>query len=428
MNVLLIGSGGREHAIAWKLTRTTTVTRLYCAPGNAGIGELATCVPIKQTDISGLLKFAKSNDIDLTIVGPEVPLVSGIADVFEREGLNVFGPSTMGAQLEGSKIFAKEFMIRNNIPTATYKSFSIDEGSAARTFIDELHPPYVIKADGLAAGKGVIICETHDVAVLAVEDWIAQKPFGDASNRFIIEEYLEGIEASVFAISDGRDYIVLHAAQDHKRILDGDRGKNTGGMGAYAPAPCVTKKIMEVIQKTVIEPTLAGMQQLGSPYRGCLYCGLMLTKNGPKVLEYNCRFGDPEAQVVLPLIDGDLAKLLLSAATGHLNTKEGKLHDACAVCVVMASRGYPDDYPTNLEITGTLNYPMDAGIAVFHAGTKLENGKLLTAGGRVLGVTAIGRNNELATTIKTAYNAVGKITFDGAYYRGDIGKKGLAKE
>ncbi len=427
MNILVIGSGGREHALVWKLRQSPTVEALYCAPGNAGIAESAELVSLKPTDLEGLLRFAKQNKIDLTVVGPEQPLVLGIVDLFRNNGLKIFGPSKAAAALEGSKVFAKEFMAKHKIPTARFKSFSKEAQFDAERFIHELATPIVVKADGLAAGKGVLICNTKEIAIEALHDLMVKKTFGSAGEKVVIEEYLVGEEASVFAITDGEKFVTLAPAQDHKRILDNDQGKNTGGMGAYAPAPLVDEKLMRRVVREIITPTLKGMKSEGMPYQGCLYCGLMVTETGPKVIEYNCRFGDPEAQVVIPLIDGDLAQLLVSVAEGKLNADAAKQHPASAVCVVMASRGYPDDYETGKEIRGLDAIKPEEGVVVFHAGTRAEGKKILTSGGRVLGVTAVGYDHDLHDTIQSAYRAVNKIAFDGAYYRSDIGKKGFKK-
>lgn len=425
MNVLLIGSGGREHALAWKLRQSSTVKRIFCAPGNGGIEDAAELVSLRLTDRFELLRFAKENKIDLTIVGPEQPLVDGIVDYFEEHGLTIFGPSKTAAKLEGSKGFAKEFMVRNNIPTAKFRTFTKNTLFDAERFIHELSPPIVIKADGLAGGKGVVICETKELAFETTREMAFLKTLGSAGEQVVIEEFLEGDEASIFAISDGNNYLLLHPAQDHKRILDGDKGKNTGGMGAYAPAPIITDDLLKKIERDIILPTLEGMQKLGSPYKGCLYVGLMITQTGPKVLEYNCRFGDPETQVVIPLIEGDLAQLLLSAAQGKIKKEFGKLHKASAVCVVIASGGYPDEYKTGKIIRGLDSIKQDDGVVVFHAGTRKDGNNFLTSGGRVLGVTAIGFENDLKGTISDAYRAVNRIAFDGAYYRSDIGEKGI---
>jgi len=428
MNILVIGSGGREHAIVWKLRQSPHVKGLYCAPGNAGIAQQARLVSLKPTDIQGLMRFVRENDVDLTVVGPEQPLVDGIVDEFEHHGLKIFGPSKAAAMLEGSKAFAKDFMARNKIPTARFRNFSASELSQAEAFARELPIPLVVKADGLAAGKGVLICETHDAAVIGLREMMLNKAFGAAGEKVVIEEYLEGEEASVFALTDGDRYATLASAQDHKRILDGDKGKNTGGMGAYANAPIVTKELLNRICDEIIAPTLNGMKNAGTPYRGCLYCGLMITKSGPKVIEYNCRFGDPETQVVVPLIEGDLAEILLSIAEHRLDPSSVKHHAASAVCVVMASRGYPDDYQTGKEIHGLEKVKQEDGLVVFHAGTRSDGEKIVTSGGRVLGVTAIGYEHDLKGTIDAAYRAVSSITFDGAYYRSDIGQKALRRQ
>ena len=427
MNILVIGSGGREHAIIWKLRQSPLVKGLSCAPGNAGIAQMARLVSLKPTDIQGLMRFVRENDVDLTVVGPEQPLVDGIVDEFEHHGLKIFGPSKAAALLEGSKAFAKDFMLRNKIPTARFRSFSASELGQAEAFARELPVPLVVKADGLAAGKGVLICESYDAAVIGLREILLNKAFGAAGERVVIEEYLEGEEASVFALTDGDRYATLASAQDHKRILDGDKGKNTGGMGAYANAPIVTKELLNRIGDEIIGPTLNGMKNAGTPYRGCLYCGLMITKSGPKVIEYNCRFGDPETQVVVPLIEGDLAEILLSIAEHKLDPSSVKHHAASAVCVVMASRGYPDDYQTGKEIHGLENVKLEDGLVVFHAGTRSDGEKIVTSGGRVLGVTAIGYEHDLKGTIEAAYRAVRSITFDGAYYRSDIGQKALRR-
>ncbi len=425
MNILVVGSGGREHTIVWKLQQSPRVKKIYCAPGNGGIAQHAELVPIAAHDIDALLNFARHNSIDLTIIGPEQPLVLGIVDTFRAAGLKIFGPSKAAAQLEGSKVFAKDFMQRHNIPTARYRAFQRNEYDAAKAFLQELSPPYVVKADGLAAGKGVLICQTYAEAVEAVEEVLVRNTFGKAGNALVIEEFLTGEEASVFVLIDGEHFALLPPAQDHKRILDNDQGKNTGGMGAYAPAPVVTPQLLDDIVRKIVTPTLYGMRYEGTVYTGCLYIGLMITDKGPKVLEYNCRFGDPETQVVVPLIDGDFATICESIANGNLDPATVKLHKASAVCVVIASGGYPDTYETGKKIYGLENIKPEDGIIVFHAGTKLDGNTYLTSGGRVLGVTAIGYEHELERTIQLAYSAVQKISFDGAYYRSDIGKKAL---
>ncbi|MGB2867505.1 MAG: phosphoribosylamine--glycine ligase [Bacteroidota bacterium] len=425
MKILVVGSGGREHAIVWKLRQSPGIHEIFCAPGNPGIGNLATNVPVQPTEIGALLKFAKKESIDLTVVGPEGPLVAGMVDLFEESGLKIFGPSRMAARLEGSKVFAKNFMAKYKIPTAKFLAFSSNDRKKAEDAVKQFSLPLVVKADGLAAGKGVMICETLPQALDALAECFDKKAFGAAGNQVVLEEFLHGEEASIFVLADGKKFALLSSAQDHKRILDGDLGKNTGGMGAYSPAPVVTEELRQQIIREIVQPTLTGMAREGAPYRGCLYVGLMITEQGPNVLEYNCRFGDPETQVVVPLIDGDLASILLSVADRSLDPAVVKIHPASAVCVVMASHGYPDSYPTGRKITGIESVASEDGVVVFHAGTKMEKNELVTAGGRVLGVTAIGRRHELEGTIRTAYRAVEKITFDGAYYRSDIAKKAL---
>ena len=427
MKVLVVGSGGREHALVWKLKQSPRVSRLMCAPGNAGIGELAELVPLKADDVDGLFEFAKKNRIDLTVVGPEVPLVNGIVDLFEKNGLRIFGPGKYAAQLEGSKAFAKRFLEKYHIPTASYRIFTRAESGASEKYVLSKRTPLVLKADGLAGGKGAVVCHTTGDALNMLRDCFGNKVFGDAGATVVVEEFMVGEEASVFALSDGTGYTLLRPAQDHKQILDGDRGKNTGGMGAYAPAPLMTPSLMKRVEEEIVVPTFEGMRSEGKPYKGCLYVGLMITSDGPKVVEFNCRFGDPEAQVVLPLIDGDLFELLLACATGTLQSVNIRHHAAAAVCVVMASRGYPDSYETGKRISGLESIRPDDGVVVFHAGTKKEGDAVVSSGGRVLGVTAISYEDDLEGTITNAYTALKKISFDGAYYRSDIGRKGLKR-
>ncbi|HYM19880.1 MAG TPA: phosphoribosylamine--glycine ligase [Candidatus Kapabacteria bacterium] len=432
MRILVLGSGAREHAICWKLKQSPVVSKIFCAPGNAGIEQAAELVSeVVPTDAKGVIGFALRERIDLVVIGPEGPLAAGVADALESEHIPVFGPQKSAAALEYSKAFSKEFMHRHNIPTARYAVFTAGEQLEARAFLRHLNYPAVIKADGLAAGKGVIIVETEAEALHTMDDIFSRRIFGEAGTRIVIEEFMEGEEASVFALTDGTDYDVLATAQDHKRILDGDRGKNTGGMGAYAPVPIVTPEVLEQVRHEIIEPTLRGLREENRAYKGVLYCGLMVRGNRARVVEYNVRFGDPEAQVVIPLLQGDFAEILLSCATGRLKEHLPlKSFEACAVTVVMASQGYPDSYETGKKIEGldkfTQQREIEQGVAVFHAATKKdEHGNILTSGGRVLSVTAVGFGNELKNTITTAYNAVHEIAFDGAYYRSDIGNKGL---
>jgi len=424
MKVLVIGSGGREHAIVWKLKQSPKVTEVYCAPGNAGINKIANGVNIKADDIEGLLNFVKGNNIELTVVGPEVPLEKGIVDLFNSEGLLIFGPQKSAARLEHSKIFAKDFMKRHNIPTAAYETFSLNDEDKLMKYLAEAVYPLVIKADGLAAGKGVIICGGRSEAEAAVKELFDDKIFGSAGENIVIEQFLEGTEASVFAVCDGDNYIVLPASQDHKKIGEGETGKNTGGMGAYAPADkAVSPETMKKVCSKVIEPVLKNMKAEGNAFSGCLYCGLMIDNNGdPFVIEFNTRFGDPETQVVLPKIKSDLAEMFIASASGNINTYSLELNDNFYCTVVLASNGYPDKYETGLEITGLDEISGEA--VVFHAGTKEENGKLLTAGGRVLNVTGFSKLG-LRESINTAYHNAEKINFKNKYLRNDIGLKGI---
>ncbi|MDP2652512.1 MAG: phosphoribosylamine--glycine ligase [Candidatus Omnitrophota bacterium] len=423
MRILLIGSGGREHALAWKIRQSPLVKDLYCAPGNAGIAELAQCAEIKAEDIHGLLKFAKGKKIDLTVVGPEVPLVAGIVDLFEKEGLKIFGPSQAAAQLEGSKVFTKEFLHRRNIPTAGYKIF--DKSQDALSFVEQADYPLVIKAEGLAAGKGVMICHSRQEAKDAVKQIMEDKVFQGAGNRIVAEEFLDGEEASVLAICDGERYVILAAAQDHKRIFDDDRGPNTGGMGAYSPAPAVTSDMMKLIDARVIEPTVRGMAKDGHPFKGVLYAGLMLTSSGPKVLEFNTRFGDPETQAILPRLKTDLVEVMLAACEGRLHEMALEWDPRACVCVVMCSGGYPGKYETGKKISGLQDAAAQPDAMVFHAGTMKSGEDVVTAGGRVLGVTALG--NGIEDAIKNSYAAVEKIRFDHCFFRRDIGARALKK-
>jgi len=427
MNILVIGSGGREHALAWKISQSPLASRVFCAPGNPGIGSVAVCVPIKATDLEGLLRFARTERIDLTVVGPEQPLAEGIVDLFHRERLTIFGPTKDAAELEWSKVFAKNFMARHGIPTAACRIFDGTQLEQARRYLESAPVPVVLKADGLAAGKGVSVCSTREEALAALHQMTVEKAFGTAGAKVVVEECMVGEEASVFALSDGERYIVLAPAQDHKRVFDDDRGKNTGGMGAYAPAPCVTPAIMQEVEARIIVPTLGGMNAEGRPYRGCLYVGLMLTATGPKVVEYNCRFGDPETQVVLPLFQGDIVAALYAFATSGLTGRSGfnAVPGAHAVCVVLASGGYPDGYEVGKPIEGLQDVDKTPGVIAFHAGTKRQGDAIVTAGGRVLGVTAVRQSGGLGETIAAAYRGVERVRFEGMHYRCDIGRKGL---
>ncbi len=424
MRILVVGSGGREHAIAWSLARSKRKTDIYVAPGNPGTAELGTNVAVDAADVDGLLQFALQQRIDLTIVGPEKPLVLGIADRFEEEGLPIVGPTAAAARLEGSKAFAKAFMKRHGIPTAAHRTFEAIEFDEAAAYVRERGAPIVVKASGLAGGKGAIVCDTVEAAEDALTAILRDQEFGPAGNEVVIESFMAGEEASVFALCDGRDYVVLAPAQDHKRVGEGDAGPNTGGMGAYAPAPVVTGDVFDAVRREIIEPTLSGMGEDGYPYRGILYCGLMITADGPKVVEYNCRLGDPEAQVVLPLLAEDAVAIFEAAATGRLDAAEARVRHGSAACVVLASGGYPGSYETGYPIDGLDEAASKSHVMIFHAGTKLdESGRVVTAGGRVLGATALGE--DLETALDRAYEAVGLISFENMQYRRDIGQKGL---
>jgi phosphoribosylamine--glycine ligase len=424
MKVLVVGSGGREHAIAWKLRQSPRVRAIFCAPGNGGIRRIAQCPPIDATDLHGLLAFAQREEIDLTVVGPEAPLSMGIVDLFEQHGLRVFGASRRAAELEGSKAFAKELMRRHDIPTAIARVFTAPD--EARAYIREVGVPVVVKADGLAAGKGVIICrtlaETDDAVKMIMEDRV----FGDAGDRVIVEEFLEGEEASFLAFTDGTTVLPLPTTQDHKTVFDHDQGPNTGGMGAYSPAPVVTPALHDEIMRTVMVPTVRGMAAEGRPYRGVLYAGIMVTAKGPRVLEYNARFGDPEAQPILSRLESDLLPVLEACIDGTLDAQQPVWRAESSVCVVLASGGYPGRYQTGFPIEGLAAAGAEEGVVVFHAGTAEKDGAIVTAGGRVLGVTALGPT--IRDAIAKSYRAVEKISFHGCHYRHDIGRKALRGE
>lgn len=425
MRILLIGGGGREHALAWKLAQSPKVEKLYAAPGNPGIAQLkkCECISIDIDDLEGVADYAEEKSIDLTVVGPEAPLVAGLADVFKRRGLPVFGPSKAAAQLEGSKAFSKELMAKYNIPTAFFKV--CEDIASAKAYVEEKGAPIVVKADGLAAGKGVVVAMTKEEALAAIDDMMGDHKFGAAGARLVLEEYMEGEEASLLAFTDGKTVVPMIAAQDHKRVFDGDKGPNTGGMGTYAPAPVMTDVLRLKATERILKPVVEAMAQEGMPYQGCLYAGLMIKGDSVKVVEFNCRFGDPETQVVLPLLDGDLADIMLACATGTLDKADVGWYDKAAVCVVMASGGYPESYEKGKDIIGLEAAASDKNVVVFHAGTKYENGSVVTAGGRVLGVTAVDASIKAARD--RAYSAVEKIKFDKAFCRKDIAWRALKR-
>ena len=424
MDVLVVGGGGREHAICWGLKRSPQVGRLYCAPGNPGIAKIAECVDVPISDIEGLARFASSNNIGLTVVGPEAPLCDGIADVFRAKGLAVFGPSGQSSMLEGSKDFSKRFMVRHGIPTAEHKTF--EEPKAAAAYVNERFAEgvkVVVKADGLAAGKGVIVADKAADALQAIEDCFSGV-FGKAGRRLVIEERLEGEEASILALTDGKTIKALASSQDHKRLLDDDLGPNTGGMGAYSPAPVVDKKLMDEIDRLVLQPFLNGVKEERLDYRGIIYAGVMVTKSGPKVLEFNVRFGDPETQAIIPRLESDLLEALYKTATLNLSEVDLKWSSEPAVCVVMASGGYPGSFEKGHKISG-IDEAEATGATVFHAGTSLKDGNVVNSGGRVLGVTA--RGSDVRGAIDNAYKAVVKIHWKDAVYRKDIAKRALGR-
>ena len=418
MKVLIVGSGGREHTIAWKLAQSKRVTKLYCAPGNAGIGEYAECVPIGAMELEKLADFAKKEMIDLTVVGMDDPLVAGIVDVFEAKGLRVFGPRKNAAILEGSKAFSKDLMKKYNIPTAAYEVF--EDAEAALAYLETASYPIVLKADGLALGKGVLICMTKEEALAGVNEIMVDKKFGTAGNKLVIEEFMTGREVSVLAFCDGTHIQTMTSAQDHKRAKDHDEGLNTGGMGTFSPSPFYTEEIDAFCQKNIYEPSIAAMKAEGRDFKGVMFFGLMLTPNGPRVLEYNARFGDPETQVVLPRMKNDIVEVFEACIDGTLDQIQLEFEDNAAVCVVLASDGYPEHYEKGFPILGLDSFKRKEGYYVFHAGTKLENGQVVTNGGRVLGVTALGANLKEARA--NAYAATEWIFFANKYKRNDIGE------
>ncbi len=418
MKVLVVGAGGREHTICWKLKHSQVVKKIYCAPGNAGIGLIAQTVNIKADDINGLINFVKKNHIDLTVVGPELPLTIGIVDEFRKRKLRIFGPTRAAAELEGSKVFAKEFMRKYHIPTAPFQVFS--EVPKAISFIKSAAMPIVVKADGLAAGKGVIVAKTFDEAADAIERMLLKKEFGKAGEKIVVETCLEGQELSVMAFSDGKNIKVMLPSQDHKQIGEGDTGPNTGGMGAYCPVKFIDDSTMNFIREHILETTISGLEREGRLYRGVLYAGLMLTESGPKVLEFNCRFGDPETQVVLALLKSDIGRIFSATSEGNLEGTNIEWHPGAAACVILSSKGYPGKAETGKRITGLRNYG-DKKCQLFHSGTRKEGKNWIASGGRVIGVTGI--NHDLKSALSAAYDVIDNIKFEGMNYRNDIGFK-----
>jgi len=423
MNILVIGGGGREHAIVWKVSQSPKVKKIFCAPGNAGIAKLAECVNIKPDDVLTLVEFAKKKKIDLTIVGPEVSLVAGVVDAFKRNGLKVFGPDKRAAQLEGSKSYSKTFMQTYKIPTANYGVFTDVE--QAREFVRSNALPLVVKADGLAAGKGVLICKNEAEAFAAIDIFLKHGDFGEAGAKIVVEEFLEGEEASFICICDGKTAVPLASSQDHKAAFDGDKGPNTGGMGAYSPAPVVTDELRERIMREVIKPTVAGLSSEGRPFVGFLYAGLMISNGAPRVLEYNVRMGDPETQPLMVRLRSDLVEMINAAIDGKLARYDIRWDESKSVCVVMAAKGYPAIVEKGDVINGIEVAEKIPGVVVFHAGTGLKNGKFVTDGGRVLGVTAIGHDYKEA--VDRAYKAVADINWRGVQYRKDIAHRALRR-
>lgn len=417
MKILVVGGGGREHAICWKLSKEKNVEKIYCAPGNAGIAEVAQCVDIPVTELEKLADFAEENKIDLTVVGPEVPLVMGITDVFNKRGLKVFGPDKKCSQLEGSKLFSKEFMVRHNIPTAKYKEYTDLE--EAKSEIDSFGYPVVVKADGLAAGKGVIIAQNREEAVDALDTIMKDRKFGEAGNLVVVEEFLSGVETSILALVDKNTIIPMESAKDHKKVFEFETGPNTGGMGTFSPSTIYTDDLSKRVYDEVLLKSLEGFKKDNLEFRGILFVGLMITEEGEKVLEYNCRFGDPEIQSILMRLDSDLSEIMMAITEDRLSEVEIKYTEDAAACVILASGGYPESYEKGKEITG-LN-DVDDDIVVFHSGTKMQDGKIVTNGGRVLGVCARGKNVEEAAN--RVYENIDRIKFDKVHYRKDIGRK-----
>ncbi len=423
MNVLVVGNGGREHTLAWALRRSDLVENLYAAAGNPGIASLGTCVAINPENARGIADFARENRIDLVVVGPDGALEAGVVDAVERLGIRAFGPTRAAAEIEWSKVFAKQMMREEAIPTADFAVFS--EVEAARAYVKDRGAPIVVKADGLAAGKGARVCHSVEDAIQALDDMMTGRAFGNAGARVVVEACMQGEEASVFAISDGENVMLLVPSQDHKPVYEGDTGPNTGGMGAYAPAPLIDERMLREIQVRIVEPAVLGLKKRGRPFRGVLYCGIMITAEGPMVVEFNSRFGDPETQVILPLLEDDFAELALQVSEGRLPARPLSWKRKAATCVVVASGGYPGSYEVGKEILGLDDLGAMDDLMAFHAGTAIQNGKLVTDGGRVLGVTALA--DELRGSIERAYEAIDRLHFDNCYFRGDIGEKGLRR-
>jgi len=421
MKVLVIGGGGREHSLVWKIAKSPEVSKIFCAPGNPGISELAECIDITADQTSLLCEFAVKEDIGLTVVGPEAPLVDGIVDVFSKHNLKVFGPDQKAAILEDSKVFSKLLLRKHGIPTADFKCF--DDHSQARHYVLSRGAPIVVKADGLSKGKGVFVCKTNDEALQAIDSIMKDRVFGNAGDQVVIEECLTGEEVSLLAFTDGRTIVPMESSQDHKTVYDGDEGPNTGGMGAYSPVPIMTSELYRGVEKNILVPTVHAMNKEGRPYKGVIYIGLMITSAGPMVLEFNVRFGDPEAQVILTRMKSDIVPIMLATISGGLDNVDLEWFPQASVCVVMAAGGYPGQYDNGKEIKGVDSLKNQEGISVFHAGTKSENGKIVTNGGRVLNVAACGEDIKEAQ--KKVYEAVSKISFDGAHYRRDIADKAI---
>lgn len=423
MDILVIGGGGREHTLAWKLAQSSEVDKIYAVPGNPGMEAVAECIPGSVEDNAALVKLAQEKKVGLVVVGPEVPLTNGIVDDMAAVGIPSFGPQKSAAQLEGSKSFSKGIMKKYGIPTAKYEVFT--DADKAKAYIRREGAPIVIKADGLAAGKGVIVAETLQQALDAIDEIMCDKAFGNAGSSVVVEEFMDGEEASVLAFTDGKTIVPMIPSQDHKRALDGDKGPNTGGMGTYAPAPVITPELMQRVQKEILEPTIAAMRAEGKEYKGCLYAGLMITAQGPKVVEFNARFGDPETQVVLPLLDSDLGKIMLACTNGTLADTEIKWKDKAAVCVVMSAGGYPAKYRKGDAISG-LDDAAAAGALVFHAGTAKKDGKVVTNGGRVLGIVALG--DDIKAAVDKVYRDVKLVDFADVFYRKDIAHRALNRK